>query len=256
MLFFTSYIQAALISVFAVTAPDLPSPEPEEAPEVDDPAQARRLRVARRPRRFRRPRRHAAEGGRVTPAAPLRRAGGGVWERRPFRTARPVLHRHEGDDEERIVGMPVAVSRSAELRRWLGGSTEESRRSRRRCRSACRSWSRGCGSSRGLLRPQALAQPVELPRTAQAHRRVHGDTGDDESRASGQEDALGIGLSTEIDLNPIELAWSKIKAALRGLGARTVPLLKAAIRAASGLVTPADAAGWYKHCLVSRPQGA
>ncbi|MCY0987993.1 IS630 family transposase [Nannocystis sp. ILAH1] len=44
------------------------------------------------------------------------------------------------------------------------------------------------------------------------------------------------------DLNPIELAWSKIKAALRGLGARTVPLLKAAICAVSGFVTPADAA--------------
>ncbi|WP_372518267.1 transposase [Polyangium jinanense] len=30
-------------------------------------------------------------------------------------------------------------------------------------------------------------------------------------------------------LNPIELAWSKIKAALRGFRVRTVPLLKAAI---------------------------
>ncbi|MFY0539674.1 transposase [Nannocystis pusilla] len=57
------------------------------------------------------------------------------------------------------------------------------------------------------------------------------------------------------DLNPIELAWSKIKAALRGLGARTVPLLKAAICAVSGFVTPVDAAGWFKHCGVSTPQG-
>ncbi|WP_245913950.1 IS630 family transposase [Nannocystis exedens] len=57
------------------------------------------------------------------------------------------------------------------------------------------------------------------------------------------------------DLNPIELAWSKIKTALRGLGARTGPLLKAAISAVAALVTPTDAAGWFKHCGVSTPQG-
>ncbi|PCC72997.1 hypothetical protein SAMN02745121_06541 [Nannocystis exedens] len=62
--------------------------------------------------------------------------------------------------------------------------------------------------------------------------------------------------SPDLTVNPIELAWSKIKAALRGLGARTVPLLKAAISAVADLVTPADAAGWFKHCGVSTPQVA
>ncbi|WP_371879506.1 hypothetical protein [Nannocystis punicea] len=62
-------------------------------------------------------------------------------------------------------------------------------------------------------------------------------------------------LPSSPELNPIELAWSKIKTALRGLGARTVPLLKAAISAVAALVTPADAPGWFKHCGVSTPQG-
>lgn len=53
------------------------------------------------------------------------------------------------------------------------------------------------------------------------------------------------------DLNPIELAWSKIKTALRGLGARTVAMLMAAILLAASYVSPADAAGWFKHCGVS-----
>lgn len=53
------------------------------------------------------------------------------------------------------------------------------------------------------------------------------------------------------DLNPIELAWSKIKTVLRGLGARTVSLLKDAIGRAVASVTPSDAAGWFKHCHVN-----
>lgn len=52
------------------------------------------------------------------------------------------------------------------------------------------------------------------------------------------------------DLNPIEHAWSKIKALLRALGARTVALLMAAVVHAASFITPSDAAGWFKHCRV------
>lgn len=49
------------------------------------------------------------------------------------------------------------------------------------------------------------------------------------------------------DLNPIELAWSKIKTALRAAGARTVEMLVAAIHFIVRFITPMDAAGWFKH---------
>lgn len=55
------------------------------------------------------------------------------------------------------------------------------------------------------------------------------------------------------DLNPIEHAWSKIKTALRAVGARTVDLLIAAIAFVITLITPKDAAGWFKHCGVLPP---
>lgn len=50
------------------------------------------------------------------------------------------------------------------------------------------------------------------------------------------------------DLNPIELCWSKVKAALRKIGARTVKALTAAVALASHAVTPRDAEGWFIHC--------
>lgn len=56
------------------------------------------------------------------------------------------------------------------------------------------------------------------------------------------------------DLNPIEPAWSKIKSILRKFGARTVSMLKKAITFAAKQVTPADAAGWFKHCRVDQAQ--
>lgn len=48
------------------------------------------------------------------------------------------------------------------------------------------------------------------------------------------------------DLNPIEHAWSKIKAILRTFAPRTVVLLMAAIRFAATLVTAKDAAAWFR----------
>ena len=49
------------------------------------------------------------------------------------------------------------------------------------------------------------------------------------------------------DFNPIELAFSKIKAYLRRVGERTQEALDAAITTAIDLITAADAAGYFHH---------
>lgn len=49
------------------------------------------------------------------------------------------------------------------------------------------------------------------------------------------------------DFNPIEQAFSKLKALLRGLGARTLDALQEAVRLAVAVITSADAAAWYAH---------
>lgn len=50
------------------------------------------------------------------------------------------------------------------------------------------------------------------------------------------------------DFNPIELCWSKVKAALRAAKARTFDTLIDAIRDALRAVTKADALAWFAHC--------
>ena len=50
------------------------------------------------------------------------------------------------------------------------------------------------------------------------------------------------------DLNPIEPMWSKVKAGLRALEARTQPTLLQAIAASFGTVTSQDARNWFAHC--------
>jgi transposase len=50
------------------------------------------------------------------------------------------------------------------------------------------------------------------------------------------------------DLNPIELCWSKLKAALKDFGARTRDALDAAIKRAMDLIGADDAAAWFRHC--------
>ncbi len=50
------------------------------------------------------------------------------------------------------------------------------------------------------------------------------------------------------DLNPIEEAFSKIKALLRKVGARTREALVEAMAEALASVTPEDARGWFRHC--------
>lgn len=55
------------------------------------------------------------------------------------------------------------------------------------------------------------------------------------------------------DFNPIELAFAKLKAALRRAAPRTFDTLFAAIGAALAAVAPADARGFYAHCGFSLP---
>lgn len=50
------------------------------------------------------------------------------------------------------------------------------------------------------------------------------------------------------DFNPIEMAFSKIKAYLRRIGARTQEALEAAMGEAIDCITPHDAAGYFRHC--------
>jgi len=50
------------------------------------------------------------------------------------------------------------------------------------------------------------------------------------------------------DLNPIELCWSKLKAILKSVGARTMHSLAIAVQTAADRITPLDAVGWFRHC--------
>lgn len=50
------------------------------------------------------------------------------------------------------------------------------------------------------------------------------------------------------DLNPIELAFSKIKQGLRSLAARTVTGLWHGVQPVLDRITPTDAASFFRHC--------
>ena len=50
------------------------------------------------------------------------------------------------------------------------------------------------------------------------------------------------------DLNPIELAWSKLKAKLRAVAPRTISTIEDALPAALDAITPDDARAWFHHC--------
>jgi transposase len=58
------------------------------------------------------------------------------------------------------------------------------------------------------------------------------------------------------DFTPIEQAFSKIKAILRGLGARTKEALQEAVRLAIEAITRHDAAGWFAHAGYDLPAQA
>jgi transposase len=50
------------------------------------------------------------------------------------------------------------------------------------------------------------------------------------------------------ELNPIEHAWSKLKALLKKIGARDLQSLAIALKHSKDLLTPSDLAGWFSHC--------
>jgi transposase len=50
------------------------------------------------------------------------------------------------------------------------------------------------------------------------------------------------------EYNPIELAWSKVKSLLRTAKARTLDELNDAVAWAQKLISPQDAAAWFRHC--------
>ena len=50
------------------------------------------------------------------------------------------------------------------------------------------------------------------------------------------------------ELNPIELAWTKLKRLLRTAGARCYADLAIALKRATQLITTDDTAGWLRHC--------
>lgn len=50
------------------------------------------------------------------------------------------------------------------------------------------------------------------------------------------------------DFSPIEPMWSKVKQALRTIGARTVQTLGDAINTALNAITPSDCHGYFAHC--------
>jgi transposase len=58
------------------------------------------------------------------------------------------------------------------------------------------------------------------------------------------------------DYTPIEQAFSKLKAILRGLGARTKEALQEAVRLAIAANTSSDAAAWYAHVGYQLPDQA
>jgi transposase len=50
------------------------------------------------------------------------------------------------------------------------------------------------------------------------------------------------------DLSPIECCWSKLKTALRAVGARSRGALEGAIKQAILTVSESDAVAWFNHC--------
>ena len=58
------------------------------------------------------------------------------------------------------------------------------------------------------------------------------------------------------DFTPIEQAFSKLKAILRGLGARTHEAFWEAMRVALDAITPADAVAWFAHAGYALPAQA
>lgn len=50
------------------------------------------------------------------------------------------------------------------------------------------------------------------------------------------------------DMNPIEIAWAKLKSIVRSVRPSTLRELADGVARATDSITPADIAGWYRHC--------
>ena len=65
-------------------------------------------------------------------------------------------------------------------------------------------------------------------------------------------EAAGLGLlylpPYSPDFAPVEQAWSKLKALLRGAAARTEEALETALAEMLDRITATDAQGWFEHC--------
>ena len=99
------------------------------------------------------------------------------------------------------------------------------------------SWRLGCGQGRSscwttsaLTMPPASARPPQRGTATCSSRRP-----------------------TSPDFTPIEQVFSKLKAILRGLGARTQDALQDAVRRAVEAITPDDAIAWFAHADISLP---
>lgn len=93
-----------------------------------------------------------------------------------------------------------------------------------------------------ILVPVLRPGQVVLMDNLSAHRR---------SKAEAMIEAVGARVCYlprySPELNPIEMAWSKIKTVLRGLEARTEAALDEAITQALASVTATDARGYFAH---------
>jgi transposase len=99
------------------------------------------------------------------------------------------------------------------------------------------------GYIRHILAPTLRPGQIVVADNLQAHR---------SDRARADIEARGAHFwhlpAYSPDLNPIEEAFSKLKAFLRRARARTDDALRAATRAALATISHADIAGWVKHC--------
>lgn len=98
-----------------------------------------------------------------------------------------------------------------------------------------------------LLRP---GQVVVLD-----HLRAHRAASIRQASTARQGELLVLPPSSP-DCTPIEQAFSKIKALLRGLGARTQEALQEAVRLAIEAITPNDATAWFAYAGYPLPDQA
>ena len=94
-----------------------------------------------------------------------------------------------------------------------------------------------------VLRPTIRAGDVIVLDNLAAHRASRIE------RVAAECGATVIWLSPySPDFSPVEMMWSKIKAAMRAAKARTREEMEEAFDGALKLITKADCSGWFAHC--------